>query len=357
MPYLLGFSLAFTISVLTTPLLIIIAKRLDIIDYPSGRHQHAKPTALLGGLAIFLAVTVTGWFFYDLLVATNLSTGHWLGVLIGLILLAIGGVLDDKFNLKPSQQLIWPILAVFALIIGGVGIEKVTNPFGGLLMLDQWRIPIMSYGGQMHYFMLIADTFTIIWVLGMIYTTKLLDGLDGLVSGLGLIASIIIFAFTQSSRYFQPDISLAAVILAGAILGFLIFNWHPAKIFLGESGAMIIGFLLGVLSIISGGKIAIALLIMGIPILDVAWTIIRRLIKGQNPFKTADRQHLHFRLQDAGLGVRATVLSFYALAIIFGASALFLQSQGKIIAIGVLLIIMTIFIGLFYWLDKKRQAS
>jgi len=129
-------------------------------------------------------------------------------------------------------------------------------------------------------------------------------------------------------------------VLSGVCLGFLIFNWHPARIFLGEGGSMFLGYILGVLAIISGGKIAIALLVMGIPIMDVAWTIIRRLREGNNPFKFADRKHLHFRLLDLGLSVRQAVIIFYLLAIIFGLSALFLQTKGKIFALIILLIIM-----------------
>ena len=129
----------------------------------------------------------------------------------------------------------------------------------------------------------------------MMYTTKLLDGVDGLVSGLGVIGGFVIFLFTATTNYFQPDIALASAIFGGASLGFLIFNWHPAKIFLGEGGSLLIGYILGVLAIISGGKIAIALLILGIPILDVLWTIIRRLLKKQNPFKFSDKLHLHHR--------------------------------------------------------------
>jgi len=172
------------------------------------------------------------------------------------------------------------------------------------------------------------------------YTTKLLDGLDGLVSGLGAIGAFIIFLFTITTKYYQPDIGLAALILAGACLGFLVFNWHPAKIFLGEGGSLLVGFLLGVLAIISGGKIAIALLVMGLPILDVAWTIVRRLADGKNPFRFADRLHLHHRLYDLGLGQRRTVLIYYLISTVFGLSALFLQSQGKMLALAVLLMIM-----------------
>ena len=189
----------------------------------------------------------------------------------------------------------------------------------------------------------------------MIYTTKILDGLDGLVSGIIAIGAFIIFLFTISEQYYQGDIAIASIILFGACLGFLILNWHPAKIFLGEGGSVFLGFSLGVLAIISGGKIAIALLIMGIPILDVLWSIIRRLIAGKNPFKAGDRKHLHFRLLDLGLSQKKAVLIYYVIAGIFGLSALFLQSLGKILALGTLVLFMILILILFYYLDQKKK--
>ena len=227
----------------------------------------------------------------------------------------IGGFLDDKYSLPAKKQIIFPLLAILVVILGGVEIEKITNPFGGYLNFQEifWLSPLLI----------------LVWLLGMMYTTKLLDGVDGLVTGIGAIGSFIIFLFTLTTQYYQPDIALAALILTGAALGFLIFNFYPAKIFLGEGGSLFFGYALGVLAIISGGKIAIALLIMGIPILDVLWTIMRRLLAGKNPFKFADKKHLHHRLLNLGLSQRQTVFVFYFLASIFGISGLFLQSRGK----------------------------
>ncbi len=145
--------------------------------------------------------------------------------------------MDDKYNLAPQQQIIFPLLAIALLIFGGVGIERISNPFGGQIDLDS--------------FAFISQGLLIVWALGMMYTTKLLDGVDGLVSGVGAIGALVIFLFTLTTRYFQPDIALAAVLLLGSLSGFLIFNWHPAKIFLGEGGSLLIGYILGVLAIIS----------------------------------------------------------------------------------------------------------
>jgi len=146
-------------------------------------------------------------------------------------------------------------------------------------------------------------------------------------------------------------------LLASVSLGFLIFNFHPAKIFLGEGGSLLFGYILGVLAIISGGKIAIALLIMGIPILDVVWTITRRLLQGKNPFRFADKKHLHFRLLDLGLSQRQTVLVFYAMSLLFGLSGLFLQSKGKFLALVILVIIMLAVVIFFWYLDRRNKRN
>lgn len=327
------------ISVVLTLFVIKLATKLNIIDKPGlERKIHEKAIPLLGGLAIFFSFFAGLYLVKDRLLSGNLTIHHWLGFFVGAIILIIGGVLDDKYDLKPAYQFIFPILAIISVVAGGVEIEKITNPLGhGYIYLGWFSAVLIG-----------------LWLLGMMYTTKLLDGMDGLVTGVTAIGSLVIFLFTMTTKYYQPDVGLAALILTAACFGFLIFNWHPAKIFLGEGGSLFLGYALGVLAIISGGKIAVALLIMGVPILDVVWTIVRRLMAGKNPFKFADRKHLHFRLLDLGLGQRKTVLIFYSFSLIFGLSALFLQSIGKIYAFLILALIMILIIFGFSFLDKKR---
>jgi len=258
------------------------------------------------------------------------------------LVLIIGGFLDDKYNLAPQRQVIFPILAALAVIAGGVEITKITNPFGGLIFLQD----LFFVGPALIFF----------WLAGMMYTTKLLDGVDGLVSGLGAIGGLIVFLFTLTNRYYQPDIALAALIFTVVCLGFLVFNFNPAKIFLGEGGSLLIGYILGVLAIISGGKIAVTLLVMGIPVLDVFWTIIRRLARGRNPFKAADKKHLHHRLLALGFSQRKTVFIFYSFALLFGLSGLFLQSQGKFWALVIILGLMLALVISFWFLDRRRTG-
>lgn len=357
--FMFYFSIFITTLLLSAVFTIFIkylATRLNIVDQPNlERKIHKVKTPLLGGTAIFLVFFIVLYFIRDRLLAGNLELHHWLGFFAGACFLMIGGFLDDKYNLKPRQQIIWPILAALCVIIGGVGIEKITNPFNGFFYLDTWKIPVIAWSGAMHYFVIISDLLIVFWLMGMMYTTKLLDGVDGLVAGVTAIGGFIIFLFTMTTKYYQPDVGLAALILAGCCLGFLIFNWHPAKIFLGDGGSLFLGYALGVLAVISGGKIAIALLVMGLPIMDVIWTIFRRVKAGKNPFKFADRKHLHFRLLDLGLGQKKTVLIFYGFSTIFGLSALFLQSLGKALALSVLLIIMLFIVIGFGYLDRKGE--
>jgi len=337
MTYFFVFLATFVLAISLTFFVRKVAFKLKILDQLniSDRKLHTRVTPLLGGLAIFFSFLIMALAMITKLTAGNLEWRHWLGVLIGASLLMIGGFLDDKYNLSPGKQIIFPVLATTAVIIAGVGIEKITNPFGGLIVFKQLAF--------------LPPLLTFFWLMGMMYTTKLLDGIDGLVTGIGAIGGLVIFLFTITTRYYQPDIGLAGLIFASACLGFLIFNWHPAKIFLGEGGSLFVGFMLGVLSIISGGKIAIALLVIGLPVLDTAWTITRRLLSGKNPFRHSDRLHLHHRLMDLGLGQRKTVLIYYSLALVFGLSGLFLQSRGKLFALLLLFLLMIVMvIGLNY---------
>jgi len=344
--YFYIFLAAFVLSALLTVAVRKIALYFQVVDEPGqvgspSRKIHTQATPLLGGLAIFSSYFIILFLLSDYFFSGTLRWSHLIGFSVGALIIVAGGVLDDKYNLKSQQQIIFPVLAIVALIWGGVSIEKITNPFGGVLNL--------------HSLFFISPFFIFLWMMGMMYTTKLLDGVDALVSGLGAIGGFIIFLFTLTTRYYQPDIALAAILLTGVSAGFLVFNWHPAKIFLGEGGSLLVGYILGVLAIISGAKIAIALLVMGIPIMDVAWTIIRRLALGRNPFKTADRRHLHHRLLSLGLSQPLTVGVFYILSLSFGLSGLWLQSRGKFLALLVLGTLMFIIVVSFWALDHYNK--
>ncbi|MFA6028142.1 MAG: MraY family glycosyltransferase [Patescibacteria group bacterium] len=359
--YIIPFILAFALSAFFSFVLMKVAAYLNIVDDPQKRPErkiHQKPMPLLGGLAIFLSFNLAVLFSYADLTGGYLLTKYLWGIFFGGLVLMIGGILDDKWDLKPKWQIIFPILSAITVVASGVGIEYITNPLGGIFYLNQINFTLFTLGDLPYKITLLADLFTIIWMMGMMYTTKILDGLDGLVSGITAIGAFIIFCVSISQEVAQPETATLAIILSGACLGFLLLNFHPAKIYLGEGGSLFAGFMLGVLSIISGGKIATALLIMGIPILDLAWVIIRRFLKEKkSPFKTGDRRHLHFQLLDIGFSHRSAVIFLYFLTTIFGLSTLFLESSQKLIALGVLVVVM-IGLGLFvyYKYRKARRA-
>lgn len=344
--YFLAISLSFLISLMTTPVVIRIASYFKILDKPGllDRKIHKKSTPLLGGWAIFLSVfiSIIIFKFFGLADFSGISNYFMAAVFTGGLLIMVGGTLDDKYNLKPWQQIIWPLLAALIVLIAGIRIAYVTNPVGGPLNAIIYLTPIFG------------TTISFFWLMGLMYTTKLLDGLDGLVSGITGVAAFMIFMLSLSWDVYLSATGVWALALFGASIGFLIFNFHPAKIFLGEGGSIFMGFMLGVLSIISGSKIATTLLVVGIPALDVIWVITRRLISGQSPFSHADRKHLHFKLLDAGFNQREAVLLLYLIAVTFGLIGLLSSSLGKIISLIGLVIFMSIIILLIYTKSTKN---
>ena len=325
---------AFILSVVLTLFVKKISLKLNIVDKPdNSRKLHKKKIPLLGGVGIFLSFwLVIGYlvFFTDK-IGSNLHPIQLLSVFVGSLLLMIVGVVDDKYDIKPLPRLIISAVAVSIVIIGGVGLDGITNPLGGILGLDFWKINIFGLGT----FFVMADMLVFFWILGMTHTTKILDGLDGLATGIIAIGALMIFFLSSTAKFYQPDVRLVALVLAAVCLGFLIFNFYPAKIFLGESGGLFLGFILGVLAIIAGGKIATTLLVMALPILDLFLVIYKRFINKQ-PIFLGDRRHLHFKLVDIGLGHKKSVLILYSVAFVFGISTLVLPSKLKLVVLVIL---------------------
>lgn len=345
MSYLLPLIITFFLTAIFSLLVKKLATLWGVVDYPLGERKiHQKAIPLLGGLAIFLGFFIVVGYarFFTPHLHQQISGRQILALFIGALILMVGGYLDDRYNLKPKFQIIFPILAALVILIGGVNLTKITNPFGSTVQLD-----FLKVGGRL----LIVDALVFVWLLGLMYTTKLLDGLDGLTTGLTAIGSLMIFFLANSQKFYQPDIALLAIIFFGANLGFLLFNFYPAKIFLGEGGSLMAGFILGVLAIVAGGKIATTLLVMGIPALDVLIVIIRRLRQGKSPFQ-ADAWHLHHRLLEIGLTQRQAVVFLYFLAAVFGSLTLVLQSQQKLIA---LILLAVLFMAGSGWMLRKKQ--
>ncbi|MBT4277921.1 undecaprenyl/decaprenyl-phosphate alpha-N-acetylglucosaminyl 1-phosphate transferase [Candidatus Falkowbacteria bacterium] len=346
MQYLLVGGGAFLLSIVFTVFIKRIAWQYKIVDRPTfWRKIHSRPTPLLGGVAIFfsfLIVSLYSVFFGDHIIGKYIDLKMMIGIWIASGIIILGGVLDDKKNLDPIKQIIWPIIAIGAVIYSGINIGYITNPFGGTVDFENLKW--------------LSILITFLWLLGMSYTTKILDGLDGLTTGITLIGAITIFILSLFiGPAILPEVGMLAIIFVGALLGFLIFNWHRASIFLGEGGSLYCGFMIGVLAIITDGKIAVTLLVMGIPIIDLLFVIIKRLSKRQSPFSYSDKKHLHFQLLDIGLTHRQAVLFLYFLTILFGSFGLFFKSFGRFLSFLILCVFMLIIAGGIYFIYRKKE--
>lgn len=339
------------ISSVLTGLVRRWAIRWNVVDRPESapdRKIHQRAIPLLGGVALYLSFVIVSAamaFGADWFLDGYLLPKHLLGVWLGGLVIVVGGVLDDRFNLGPKRQIIFPLIAVCVVIASGIGVEYISNPVGEPISLTQWNWEIFRLGGLPYGLTLFADLFALIWLMGMMYTTKFLDGLDGLATGVTSIGAIVIFCLSLVPAVGQPETAALALIFAGTGIGFLVWNFHPAKIFLGEAGSVWVGFFLGTLSIISGAKIATALLIMGIPILDVVWVIIRRGVFEHRSIVSSDRKHLHFRLLDIGFSHRRAVLFLYSLTALFGLAGLFLSGRWKLyglVAVAAVMLVLAI---------------
>ncbi len=336
--------LAFAIAFFAALAVERLARRFGFVDHPGERKIHQAPMPLLGGVAIYLAVAscVGGALWMSgTLTSGSITPAHYAGFLVGGLVLMVGGALDDRYTLPPRLSLIAPLVAAAAAVLGGIEISKVTNPFGGVLPIAPWQ----------------SDVLVFAWLLVVMYTTKFLDGLDGLATGVSAVGMGMVLGLSLTVAYFQPDVALLSSIALGATLGFLTRNFHPAKMFLGEGGSTFVGYLLGTLAVISGGKLATALLVVGVPLLDVAWAVLRRASAGglKNVVK-ADRKHLHHRLLDLGWGQRRVAVTYYLVAASFGSAALFLQSGAKLVALSTLGLLMLVAVIILDAYDRRRQA-
>lgn len=294
------------ISAAFTPVIKKFAVKIKVIDIPKdNRRIHKKPIPLLGGLAIYFSFVLT------LILKTGKLSQSEIGILIGATIIALGGFLDDKFEIRPWQKLLFQITAALALTIYGVRIVWITNPISSSELS-------MSIG-------LFSVPLTVIWVVGITNALNLIDGLDGLAAGVAFIAAVTIFIIAFLNG--RDEAAVLTVILAGSILGFLPYNFNPASIFMGDTGAQLLGFLLAAISIKGTIKsatafaIAVPILALGIPIYDTLFAMIRRKINGK-PIMQADKGHLHHRLLDMGLNQRQAVIIMYLISAVLGSFAI-----------------------------------
>lgn len=314
MSYFVVFLVAFVASFVLTPLAQWVSHRWGLVAQPGGRRKHAGLVPKLGGVPLMGALLISAVFIFWLLPPSPQTNDAQLlqGVLVGTVLVFVGGLVDDHWELSPrllfGVQLVGSAVAMWHQVF----IERFTSPFTGEIISFQGLFPIIGTG--------IIFLLTLFWLVGMVNTVNFLDGLDGLAAGVSTIAALI-FAW-HSYRLGQTAVAAFPLALAGALLGFLPYNFAPARIFLGSAGAYLLGYQLATLSIISPAKIATALLVLAVPILDVAWRIADRLWHGRSPFH-GDRGHLHHMLFDRGVPIRWIVLGYYTVSLAFGLVAIF----------------------------------
>lgn len=333
---IIPFFVAVLISVIMTPIIIKLAKKFGFMDIPKdNRRMHKAPMPYLGGVAIYLAVIITVLVFAPL-------TRENIAIILGGTIIAISGVIDDIKDLSPRKKILFQLAAGIVLLIGGIKVEFFTNPFASgntIVNLGLLSIPI-----------------TLFWVVGITNTVNLIDGLDGLAAGVSMISSLSLMFV--ANKFGNSEISLIAAILAGACLGFLPYNFNPAKIFMGDTGALFLGFMLSAISVEGVMKsaatiaIVVPVLILGIPIFDTAFAICRRLLNGQS-ISSADKGHLHHRLLETGLSQKSTVLVLYGISAVFGIFSVLIakvnskQSFYLAIVLFVLSVILAKKIGIF----------
>ncbi len=358
--YFLPFLIAIAISFFATPLFAKIAKKYNIVTKPKpssegGRKQWRK-VPYLGGVVImisFFLLVAYYAFFSDDLIGGILRSKHLWGIFVAGMIIMIGGILDDKYNLSPKVQWIPGFVAALVIVASGIGIEYINNPFDGVWSLRNFSFTFFSIGDIPYNIVLFADIFTILWLSGMDYSMQWIDGFDGLAPGIAIIGFITLFFLSASREVMQPEVAFLSITLAGAIAGFLPYAWPPSKVFGGQCGSQFWGFMLGVLAIISGGKIATALLVLGIPVLDAFRVIMLRIKHKKSPFK-GDAEHIHHWLQRAGLSEKQTVIFLWSLTVALAVTALALQGFQKFIAL-ILLVLAVAFMVLVLALKIKKK--
>ena len=318
----------------------MFGRKYKLYDKIKENKIHKKNIARFGGVAIIISFLIAIFLSGDL-VFDNLK---W-GVIISCVVILFFGICDDLKNLSWKKQLLGQIIVVLIMIYAGLSVDYIANPFGGA----EFRLDALQYSIFNIQYSILGSLFILFWIIGFMNVINWLDGLDGLAGGVGFIGAITLFFLSISNLVNQPPLGIISIALAGAILGFLFYNFHPAKIFMGTTGSMFLGFILAVLAIFSGGKIATVLLIMGFPILDAGWVIIQRAKSGKSIFK-GDARHLHYKLLKQGWSQRKVVLFIYLICLSFGISAIVFQDLNKVFS----LIVLFVF---FYFVLTKVSRS
>jgi UDP-GlcNAc:undecaprenyl-phosphate GlcNAc-1-phosphate transferase len=329
---LFGFLASALIAFFATPPIHRFVMSRRILDHPNPRRVHKEPLPRGGGVAVVVAFVVVGGgmlLFGDVLGNRltrfqSIQPGHLVGLFAGAILATVLGAIDDRFDLRARWQLLSQLGLAGVAALAGITVTFISDPFGPNNI--QFSAPI-------------GIAFTVVWIVGMINSLNFIDGLDGLSSGIALIAAVILGLLSLTTQVNQPLVAILCFVLAGGLLGFLRWNFHPAVIFQGTAGVMFLGYVLGVLAVLGSAKIIVALLVLAVPIIDTFWVIVRRVSSGRSPF-SPDRGHIHHRLLDVGLSHRTTVLLIYLVCATLGLMSLFVSTATGVLAFLAVLVVL-----------------
>lgn len=382
---IVGGSVAFLLTYLLTFAVIALARKAGWVEQPSAGKIHTATTPRIGGLGIYLAFVLASLLLYTPFLGTQqeapeLIFGHPYPkeLVIFLLFLAASALIvgvhlyDDIRGLKARTKMIAQTIAVLILLgpglhnFHGVLFFGIHNPLPhsasvytpSLPWYQQPELTLFIRQPVVTLLAIPAVLFTWFWMVGMMNAVNFMDGQDGLAAGLVAIAGLFITIISWQMG--QDTVALLAVIFTGAVAGFLPHNWSPARIWMGDSGSQFLGIGLAVLAVIGGAKFALLLLILGIPILDIAWVMLNRIRRGQHPMQRdelplhAQSTHLHYRLLFGGLTTRQICLTFYATTILLGLAALLLPSVYKFLGIGLAVLLMT---WLIWWSSRLQRRQ
>ncbi len=333
MIYLFTISFCFILAVLVTPFVIKLAHFTNAVDKPNHRkvHQHVMPR--LGGLAIYIAF-LSGYLVFNLRATVTQEAVSFLDAyFISSFIIVVTGILDDMFELPAKPKFLAQLIAALVMVLfGKLMITSIYLPF----------LPVIDLGW-------LASVITVLWIVGITNSINLIDGLDGLSAGISAIsfATMAILAGFQGETF----VALMCCLLLGSTLGFLVHNFHPAKIFMGDTGSLFLGFSVAVFSLLGYKNAAfvsflVPIVVLSIPIFDTIWAIVRRTIKGQSPFKP-DRGHVHHKLLDRNLGHVKSVLVLYAISLLFSLTAVLYTVSDKVYGL-VMLVIAVLIVELVF---------
>ena len=333
-------AVAFVISFVATPVVRSFARQVGAIDVPDKkRHIHSHPIPRMGGLAIFLG------FLLSVLLFANI-TPQVRGILLGAILIVVVGAIDDVMNLNAWLKFCVQIVAAVIAVLSGVIINVVSNP---LLITGEQAITVG----------ILAVPVTILWIVGVTNSVNLIDGLDGLACGVSAIASLSMLVVSMLVSDANSNVAVILAALCGGCLGFIPYNLNPAKIFMGDTGALLLGYILATASVIGMFKFyaivtfILPVLALAVPLSDTIFAFTRRILHGQSPFH-ADRGHFHHKLLDMGLSQKQAVAVLYAVSAILGLTTVVLTSSG---IVRIVLATVAFAIAVCIWLFVFRHNS